>query len=133
MPRLRDYNVFICHDWQYNSDYHRICRFLDSADLFRWNNLSVPEHEPLATDEMLERNLRNQIRPANVMLVVAGMEAHYSRWMRWEMKFARRIGVPIVGVAPRAAIQLPSVVQRNAREIVGWTQESIVAAVREYG
>ncbi len=130
MPALRDYGVFICHDWQYNSDYHRICEFLDEAEYFRWQNLSVPEHEPLATDESLQHNLRNQIRPADVMLVVAGMEAARSWWMKWEIKFARRIGMPIVGIRPWGGMQIPAVVDRGAREIVSWNSRSVVDAVR---
>lgn len=132
MPALRDYGVFICHDWQYNRDYHRICDFLDEAEYFRWTNLSVPEHEPLATDELLEQNLRNQIRPADVMLIVAGMETAYSRWMKWEIKFARRIGLPIVGVKPWGKIQIPVAVSNGAREIVGWNSRSVVDAVRRH-
>lgn len=63
MPTLRTYPVFICHDWEYSNDYGRICKFLNDAPNFSWENLSVPEHEPLDTDEMLEKNLRDQIRP----------------------------------------------------------------------
>jgi len=73
MPTLRTYSVFICHDWEYSDDYNRICQFLDGAANFEWDNRSVPEHDPLDTNDMLEKNLRDQIRPANVMLVLAGM------------------------------------------------------------
>jgi hypothetical protein len=132
MPNLRGYGVFICHDWEYNRDYYRICDFLDDAEYFRWSNLSVPEHEPLATDESLERNLRNQIRPADVMLVVAGMEAARSAWMKWEINFARRIGTPIVGIRPWGGIQIPNLISRSSRDIVGWNGGSIVSAVRRY-
>src|SRR5258708_27679086 len=72
MPGLRTYSLFICHDWEYADDYQRICDFLDGAPNFSWNNLSVPEHDPLDTDDMLQKNLRDQIRPADVMLVMAG-------------------------------------------------------------
>lgn len=132
MPSLRVYQVFICHDWEYSDEYDRVVDFLNNAPNFRWRNLSVPEHDPLDTNDELQKNLRNQIRPANVMLVLAGMYSAHSEWMDWEMAFARRIGQAIIGVKPWGNVQLPAVVQQNADEIVGWTSGSIVSAIRRY-
>lgn len=133
MPTLKTYSVFICHDWEYSDDYSRICDFLDQAPNFDWEDRSVPEHDPLDTDDMLERNLRDQIRPASVMLVLAGMYTARSEWMDWEMEFARRIGQPIIGIKPRGNSRIPSVVQVNAAEIVGWNTSTIVGAIRRLG
>ena len=132
MPALRTYSVFICHDWEYSADYYRVCDFLDGAANFKWRNRSVPEHDPLDTNDRLEYNLRNQIRPSEVMLVLAGMYTSRSRWMDWEMAFGRRIGKSIVGVAPWGNRRLPRAVQHNAVEIVGWRQDSIVGAIRRF-
>lgn len=132
MPTLRTYYVFICHDWEYSDEYDHVCEFLDSAPNFQWRNLSVPEHDPLDTNDMLEKNLRDQIRPADVMLVLAGMYTARSDWMDWEMAFARRIGKSIIGVKPWGNIQLPVVVQHNADEIVGWNTDTIVSAIRRF-
>jgi hypothetical protein len=132
MPTLRTYAVFICHDWEYSDEYYRVCDLLNYAPNFSWRNLSVPEHDPLDTNDMLQKNLRDQIRPADVMLVLAGMYTARSEWMDWEMAFARRIGKSIIGVRPWGNVQLPVVVQRNADEIVGWNTDTIVAAVRRY-
>ena len=130
MPTLRTYFVFICHDWEYSDEYYRVCQLLDRAPHFRWKNQSVPEHDPLDTDDMLQKNLRDQIRPADVMLVLAGMYTARSGWMDWEMAFARRIGKSIIGVKPWGNVQLPVVVQLNADDIVGWNTGSIVATIR---
>ena len=130
MPSLRTYLIFICHDWEYSDDYLRVCDFLNDAKYFDWENRSVPEHDPLDTDQKLGYNLRNQMRPAHVMLVLAGMYTARSRWMDWEMAFARRIGKPILGVAPWGNRVVPRAVQDNATEIVGWRTGSIVGAIR---
>jgi hypothetical protein len=132
LPALRTYFLFICHDWEYSDDHYRICQFLDNSLNFSWKNLSVPEHDPLDTDEMLQKNLRDQIRPADVVLVMAGMYTARSVWMDWEMAFGRRIGKSIIGVKPWGNIQVPVVVQNNANEIIGWNSESIVRAIRRY-
>ncbi len=130
MPALRTYSVFICHDWEYSDDYSRLCAILKDAPNFAWENLSVPEHDPLDSDDQLQYYLRNQIRPAEVMLVLAGMYSARSRWMDWEIEFARRIGTPIIGVKPWGNVQLPAVVRRSAREVVGWNTGTIVNAIR---
>jgi len=132
VPALRTYSLFICHDWEYSDDYYRICEFLDAAPNFSWMDLSVPEHAPLDTDDMLRKNLRDQIRPADVMLVLAGMYTARSEWMDWEMEFGRIIGKSIIGVKPWGNVQLPVVVQNNADEIVGWNAATIVDAIRRY-
>ncbi len=132
MPTLRTYSVFICHDWEYSDEYYRICNFLNDAPNFSWSNHSVPEHDPLDSGDMLQKNLRDQIRPADVMLVLAGMYTARSQWMDWEMDFARRIGKHIIGVKPWGNVQLPVVVQNNADEIVGWNTDSIVNAIRRH-
>lgn len=132
MPTLRTYTVFICHDWEYSADYYRICEFLNAATYFSWRDLSVPEHDPLDTNDNLAKNLRDQIRPADVMLVLAGMYSARSEWMRWEMDFARRIGKPIIGIKPWGNVMLPATVQQNADEIVGWNTATIVDAIRRH-
>ena len=132
MPTLRTYSVFICHDWEYSDAYHRICDFLNGAPNLSWKNQSVPEHDPLDTDDMLKKNLRDQIRPADVMLVLAGMYSARSGWMDFEMAFARRIGKSIIGIKPWGNVQLPNVVQANADNIVGWNSGSIVSAIRRF-
>ena len=71
MPILRRYRVFISHVWNYGDDYWRVVRFLDEAPYFQWENLSVPEHDPVTTED-LAKELRNQMRPADVFLIIAG-------------------------------------------------------------
>jgi hypothetical protein len=124
--------VFICHDWEYSDEYYRVQTFLNEAPNFEWEDRSVPEHDPLDTNDMLEKNIRNQIRPADVMLVLAGMYSARSGWMDWEMAFARRIGKPSIGVRPWGNVQVPVVVQNNASKIIGWSSRSIIDAVRRY-
>lgn len=95
-----------------------------------WENRSVPEHDPLENDNRLRYHLRNQIRPADIVVVPAGMYAARSYWVEWEMEFSRRIGLPIIGVYPRGSLRSPKIVQEASREMVGWSMKSIVRAIR---
>jgi hypothetical protein len=107
MPTLRTYSVFICHDWEYSDEYYRVCDSLNDAPNSSWRTLGVPEHDPLDTDDMLQKNLRDQVHPADVVLVLAGMYTARNQWMDWEMAFAQRIGKHIIGVKPSRNVQSP--------------------------
>jgi hypothetical protein len=131
MPIRRTYKVFISHAWDYGDDYWRVVQFLDNAPDFRWQNLSIPEHDPV-DDNDLAYELRNEMRPADVFLVIAGMYAAQREWIEFELGFARRIGTPVIGIMKRGAQRLPVVIQRAAVEIVGWSGASIIQAIRRH-
>lgn len=130
MPALRSYKVFISHAWAYNESYYRLVEYLNAAPNFRWENLSVPKHDPIETAEQLTYRLNAQMRPANVFLILGGMYVSHSEWIQYEINFARRIGRPIIGIRPWGSERIPDAVQRGADEIVGWNTDSIVSAIR---
>src|SRR5437899_2305487 len=96
MPALRKYKLFISHAWDYHEDYYRLEKFLHKAPRFRWKNLSVPEHDPILDTKHLEYELNKQMRSANVFLILSGMYVSHSEWLQYEIRFARRIGRPIL-------------------------------------
>jgi MTH538 TIR-like domain (DUF1863) len=132
MPTLRDYKIFISHAWDYNDDYHRCVEFLNNASHFRWTNLSVPEHDPILDTDRLKAELHNQMRPANVFMILGGMYVAHSDWIQYEINFARRIGRPIIGIRPWGSVAMPVAVQDGADEVVGWNSNSIVDAIRKH-
>jgi hypothetical protein len=131
MPALRTYQVFISHAWHRSADYHRVVQFLDESRNFRWANLSVPQHDPMSGSD-LDYEVRNQMRPADVFVIIAGMYVAHSGWIDFELAFARRIGRPIIGVWRRGSQRLPLAIQRAAIDVVGWNSASIVRAIRQY-
>src|SRR5262245_34088907 len=134
MPALRTYRIFVSHAWHRGEHYSRVVSWLDDARNFAWENLSVPEHNPVhANDrEALQYELRNQMRDADVFLILAGMYAAHSDWIDFELAFARRIGRPILGIRPRGAERMPAAIQNAASDIVNWNGDSIVTAIRDY-
>jgi hypothetical protein len=131
MPALRQYRIFISHAWDDSNDYWPVVQFLDEAPNFRWENRSVPEHDPVRRRDP-EYELRNQMRPADVFLIIAGMYAAHSEWIDFELSFARRIGWPVIGIVTRASEHVPVAIQNAATELVGWNGASIVSAVRKH-
>lgn len=124
------YRVFISHVWNYSEDYLRVVRFLDERRYFRWENLSVPAHDPLSDAETLEYDLRRQMRDADVFLIIAGMYAVRRDWIDFELNFARRIGKPRIGIIKRGSQRVPRALQDHTY-LVGWNGESIVQKIRQ--
>jgi hypothetical protein len=132
MPALREYKVFISHVWHRSEHYQRVVDWLNEAPNFVWTNLSVPEHNPIHDTNQLEYELRGQMRPADVFLILGGMYATRSEWIDFELSFARRIGRPIIGIKPWGAQVMPIAVTNVASVIVGWNGGSIVQAIRTH-
>jgi len=128
MPELRTYRVFISHAWAYNDEYYRLVNMLDSEPLFHWQNYSVPVHDP--EHGGLMQALYDQIKPVSIVIILGGMYVAYSDWIQREIKMAREMGKPIIGIYPWGSQRIPQAVQDVADEIVGWNTQSIVDAIR---
>ena len=135
MPPLRRYRLFVSHAWKYHDDYYRLIDFLDAAMYFKYANYSVPQHNPfdLGNSTKLCEELRQQIRPVAVVVILGGMYVAYSDWIQFEIDYATDLRKSILGVKPRGAQVMPRAVQDAADEIVGWNTSSIVSAIRRLG
>lgn len=132
MPALRTYRIFISHCWEYDADYRTLVRWLDEEPYFKWKNLSVPEERALPEDAKFESRLRTRLGAANLLVVIIGMEIAHRYWMKWELKWARIRGIPIVGVLPNGAERVPAAVEASGCPVVGWRRDSVVRAIRRF-
>ena len=134
MPALRRYYGFISHAWTNNGEYNRLATMLKTAINFDFYNYSVTSHAPLTPRTLRELGpaLENQMRYAQVVLVIAGMYVAYREWINFEIDYAVRTGKPIVGIQPRGGQVTPRAVSQNAKIIVGWNTNSIVSAIRTF-
>jgi hypothetical protein len=134
MPDLRPYNVFISHAWSHSGEYYRLENLLNEAPLFEWKNYSVPQHDGFGnmSNEELEAELLGQIKPASVVVILAGMYINDSYWIQKEIDMAKAQGKPIIGIKPRGKERVPQIVTDAADgDIVGWNTQSIVDAIRK--
>lgn len=132
MPRLHRYRIFISHAWRYNTSYYRLINRLGMTPNFLYANYSVPEHDPVEANNnrKLAEELRQQIRPVEVVIILGGMYVAHSNWIQFEIDFAQSLGKPILGVKPWGAQRMPQAVQNVANEVVGWNTPAIVSAIR---
>lgn len=134
----KTHNIFISHSWAYSDAYDRLVDLLNARGYFSFRNFSVPRNDPIhnaPTQQALYNAIYNQIRPASVVLIMAGVYSTYSKWINNEIKIAKEeflIPKPIIAIKPWAQTNVSAVVSNNADELVGWNTESIVAAIRKH-
>lgn len=125
-------NIFISHAWKHNADYYTITRWLDES-LIVYHDYSVPKHDPLdaGNTRKLKTALTEQIRHANIVIIIAGMYANHSDWIQYEIDEAVRMGKKIIAIKPRGNERIPLAVQMAAHKTVNWNSTALVDAIKE--
>lgn len=135
MPALKARNLFISHSWTYGDAYDRLVAMLNSAPNFIYRNYSVPKDDPIhnaPNATALHQAIKHQMVFCNVIIIMAGKYATYSRWIQREIQIAKEdYGKPILAIRPWASEQVSSVVVKSADRLVNWNTSSIVSAIRE--
>lgn len=134
---VKTYNIFLSHSWSYSDVYENLIKLLEKAPYFSFKDYSVPKNDPIhnaPNSQALYEAIKNQMIPCHVVLIMAGVYATYSAWIKKEIKIANTEfsnPKPIIAVKPWAQTNISSVVVENANKIVGWNTDSIVSAIRE--
>lgn len=129
------YNIFISHSWTYSDAYEKLINMLDSRPYFTYRDYSVPWNDPIHHayyDYQLKDAIRNQMKYASCVLILAGVYATYSKWINIEIELAKEMGKKIIAIQPWGAERTSTVVKNSSDIIVGWNTESIVSAIRGY-
>ncbi len=128
------YNLFISHSWSYSDAYNKLTSLLDNANYFTYKNYSVPKDDPIHNannDKELYKAIKQQIRYASVVIILAGVYSSYSKWIDKEIKIAEELGKPILAIEPWASDKTSLKVKNAADKIVKWNTDSIIRAIRD--
>ena len=128
------YNLFISHSWAYSDAYDKLIGLLDSkGGYFPYKNYSVPQTDPIHDapyQAALRAAIERQIKPASVVVLLAGVYSTYSKWINIEIEIAKQLEKPIIAIEPWGSEKTSKVVKDAADKIVKWQTDSIVAAIR---
>ena len=133
---MRTYNLFISHSWRYGDQYDRLKNLLDKSGL-SYRDYSVPRDDPIhnaGSARQLREAIKNQMRYASVVVVLAGVYASHSKWIDIEIDLAESSfgsAKPIVAIEPWGSERTSTRVKRAADEVVKWSTKSIVRAIEE--
>ena len=133
----KTYDIFISHSWTYGDHYERLIEFFHEDPYFHYRNYSVPKDDPIhdaPNQTALYEAIKKQIAPVNVVIILAGVYASYSKWIEKEIRIAEREFYqkkPILAVQPWGSERTSQVVKDAAGKIVGWNSSSIISGIRE--
>jgi len=133
MPRNR--NLFLSHAWTYPNAYEKFCKLLDAAPRFSYRNYSIPKDNPVhnaSNTQALCDAINERIQFCEIVIIMAGKYATYSKWIHREIRIARvDFNKPVLAVRPWSNTQVSTIVKDNADRLVNWSTSSIVDAIRE--
>ncbi len=133
----KQHHLFISHSWAYDKNYDSLISKLRERSYFKFSDYSVPKGDPLhtnGTDKQLYEAIERKIKPCGVIIILAGVYATYSKWIKKEIEIAQKYGKPILAIEPWASEKTSKVVKDAAvanGKVVKWNTESIVSAIRE--
>jgi hypothetical protein len=128
------YNLFISHSWSYGDAYEKLVNLLNAKTYFSYRNYSVPKNDPIHNapyDYQLKEAIRRQMQPASCVLILAGVYATYSKWIKIEIELAQSMNKKIIAIEPWGSLKTSTVVKNAANKIVGWNTNSVVEAIKE--
>jgi hypothetical protein len=135
MSAMKFRSLFISHSWSYGGACEELVALLDAAPHFQYQHYSVPKNDSVHSAENIEAlydAIKNKMLLCNVVLIMAGMDAIYNKWILREIKIATKdFCKPIVAVRRWRHEKVSPVVPLAADKLVDWNTESIVSAIRE--
>ena len=107
---------------------------IDARPYFNAEYSEVSRNEPINSTNApyIKSVLKRKILDSNILIGLAGIYASHSSWMEWELDTALANGIPVIGVVPRGAQRISTMVSTRAVEVVRWNTESIIAAIRRH-
>ena len=124
--------IFVTHTFASHPDYHRVFEYLESSPNFFYRNCSAPDNPPGAGGrEALKDELRNQIKLAEVVIVLGALYDDNQSWITYQMDAAQALERPLIALGPFGrGTALPDDIKKRAAEVIDWNGRNIVDAVR---
>ena len=124
--------VFASHAFQEHDDYHRLFEYLESTINFFYTNSAEPGKAPEeGTPDALKAELRVQIEPAEVVIILAGLYDEFRDWMDFTLSVAKDLEKPILAIEFFGSQQeIAPEITELADEVAPWNERSIVDAIR---
>jgi hypothetical protein len=124
--------VFVTHVFSDHPDYHRVFEYLESASNFFYTNCSKPDDIPATGgQEAIRDTLLEQIRSAEIVIVVSSMFSENRNLITFEMDVAQAAELPLIALEPFGGTgKVPAEVEARSAEIVSWNERTMVDAIR---
>jgi hypothetical protein len=123
--------VFVTHAWMEHDDYSRLFEYLEASGTFYYSNTAQPAAKRPLDRESQREDLRRQIAPAEVLVVLPEVYAAAPELVLFQLNFAKAMDRPIVAMENFASmVPLPKTILDLADEICAWNERNLIDALR---
>jgi hypothetical protein len=123
--------LFVGHAWQADDDYLRVFEFLESARNFYYLNYAAPERRPAGDKEAEREELRRQIAPTEVVILLASHHRRAPDLVEFQANYAKAADKPVIlmtSFGGTGVISKP--LQALADETIDWSERTLTDAIR---
>ena len=124
--------LFVTHLFSDHPDYHRVFEYLESTSNFFYVNCSKPEAMPTSGgQEAMKDALLQQIRGAEIVIVVSSMYSENRSLITFQMDAAQAASVPLIALEPFGGTgKVAAEVEARCAALVGWNERIMVDVIR---
>jgi hypothetical protein len=123
--------IFVTHAWAENDDYARVFEYLEASGKFYYVNTSQPEAKMPIDKESQREDLRRQIAPCEVVVVLPAVHKLAPELVVFQMNFAKAADKPVVAMENFGSTEpLPKVIKDLADEVSPWNERSLIDALK---
>jgi hypothetical protein len=123
--------LFVSHAWEENDDYVRVFEYLEASGTFYYINSSRPQAKRPIDKESQREDLRRQIAPCEVIIVLPAVYRLAPELVQFQMNFAKAAEKPIVALENFGSTEaLPKIIADLADEVSPWNERNLIDALR---
>ncbi len=123
--------LFVTHAWVENDDYARVFEYLEASGTFYYQNTSQPHSKMPIDKESQREDLRRQIAPCEVVVVLPAVYKLAPELVLFQMNFAKAADRPIVAMENFGSMDpVPKPIKDLADEISAWNERSLIDALK---
>ncbi|MGA2708412.1 MAG: hypothetical protein ACLQJ0_17840 [Steroidobacteraceae bacterium] len=123
--------LFVTHTWEENDDYSRVFEYLESPGTFYYVNTSQPQAKRPVDPEAQREDLRRQIAPCEVVIVVPAAYRREPELVLFQLNFAKAADRPIVALENFGSTEdLPKAIKDLADEVSAWNERNLIDALK---
>jgi hypothetical protein len=123
--------LFVGHVWEADEDYLRVFEFLEGARNFYYLNYGKPDVRPPSDKEAMRELLRQQIAPAEAVILLASHHRRAPDLVEFQANFAKASDKPIILMNSFGATSAVSkALLALADETCDWDQRALIDAIR---
>jgi len=123
--------VFVTHCWLENDDYTRVFEYLEASGTFYYKNTSQPHAKKPLDKESQREELRRQIAPCEVVIVLPAVYRLEPELVMFQMAFAKAADRPLVALENFGSTEpLTKAIKDLADEVTAWNERNLIDALR---